>query len=201
MDDKPTPTLEEEFVPQEATPLTWAAVGRALRQAWQALPRLVEDPVYAALLLAIILIVAGVFRFTGLNWDEGQHLHPDERFLTMVENSLQWPKSWGEYWDTAINPLNPNNHNFGSYVYGLFPVVLTKFMGEMLGMTGYGAVYLVGRALSGVMDLLSILVVFLLGRRLYNARVGLVGALLGALTVLTIQQSHFFTVDNFTMFF
>ncbi len=201
MDDKPTTPIPQEDLPSEENALTWAAVGRALRQTWQALPRLVEEPPYAALLLVAILILAGAFRFTGLDWDEGQHLHPDERFLTMVENSLQWPKSWGEYWDTAVNPLNPNNHNFGSYVYGLFPVVVTKFMGELLGMTGYGAVYLVGRALSGVMDLLSIVIVFLLGRRLYNARVGLVGALLGALTVLTIQQSHFFTVDNFTTFF
>jgi hypothetical protein len=43
-------------------------------------------------------------------------------------------------------------------------------------------------------------VVFALGRRLYDTRVGLLGALLLALSVLNIQQSHFFTVDSATTF-
>jgi hypothetical protein len=39
--------------------------------------------------LLILILLAGVyFRFTGVNWDDGTHLHPDERFLTMVESSL-----------------------------------------------------------------------------------------------------------------
>ena len=51
------------------------------------------------------------------------------------------------------------------------------------------------------MDLLCVLLVFFIGRRLYDARVGLVGALLLSLTVLNIQQSHFFTVDTSTTLF
>jgi len=39
-------------------------------------------------LLIVILIAGGYLRFVGLDWDAEQHLHPDERFLTMVESSL-----------------------------------------------------------------------------------------------------------------
>jgi hypothetical protein len=63
-------------------------------------------------------------------------------------------------------------------------VVLAKFLGQLSGKTGYGGVYLAGRAMSGGMDLLSILLVFLIGRRLYDARAGLLGALFLALSVL-----------------
>ncbi|MFO7917419.1 MAG: hypothetical protein R6V13_05025, partial [Anaerolineae bacterium] len=120
-------------------------------------------------LMIAILLIAGILRFTGLNWDENQHLHPDERFLTMVENSLQWPVSFAEYLDSSVNPLSPYNHDHGTYVYGLFPVVVTKFVGEMVGETGYDGVYLVGRALNGVLDLFSIVLIFFLGKRLYDA--------------------------------
>lgn len=201
MSDRPLPRTAERDAPSSEETLTWRVLGRGLGQAWEALRQVHREPRLTLLALLAILLLAAALRFTGLDWDEGQHLHPDERFLTMVENSLRWPRSLSEYWDTAINPLNPNNHGHGTYVYGLFPVVVTKFVGQALDMTGYGRVYLVGRALSGCMDLLSIVLVFLLGRRLYDNRVGLLGALLSALTVLTIQQSHFFTVDNFTMFF
>lgn len=34
------------------------------------------------LLLALVLLVGGYFRFVGMNWDDFADLHPDERFLT-----------------------------------------------------------------------------------------------------------------------
>jgi 4-amino-4-deoxy-L-arabinose transferase-like glycosyltransferase len=46
------------------------------------------------------------------------------------------------------------------------------------------------------MDLVSIAFIFLIGRRLYDWRTGLLAALLLALAVMPIQQSHFFTMDN-----
>ncbi len=152
-------------------------------------------------LLGLILIAGGVLRFTGIDWDEGQHLHPDERFLTMVTDSLRWPTSLAQYFDTASNPLNPYNSGYGSYVYGLSPVIVAKALGELTGYSGYGGVYLAGRAMSGIMDLLSILLVFLIGRRLYDRRVGLLGALLLSLSVLTIQNAHFYTVDPTMTFY
>ena len=163
--------------------------------------RLPTRRIVVGLLLAAILLLGAGLRFVGLNWDENHHLHPDERFVTMVENSLDWPSSLGEYFDTEANPLNPYNRGFGAYVYGLLPVIVAKFVGEMTGYTGYGGVFLAGRALSGVYDLLSVLLVFGIGRRLYDYRVGLVGALLAALSVLNIQNAHFFTVDSMMTFF
>ncbi len=152
------------------------------------------------LALAAILLLGAALRFTGLDWDDGQHLHPDERFLTMVENALTWPASLSEYLDTSVNPLNPYNRGQGSYVYGLLPLVLAKALGQLTGFTGYSGVYLAGRAMSGALDLMAVLVVFALGKRLYDARVGLLGALLLSLSVLNIQQSHYFTVDSATTF-
>src|SRR3989304_4041973 len=45
-------------------------------------------------ILLIAIIAAGAYlRFVGLDWDSGQHLHPDERFLTMVSSSISSVKS------------------------------------------------------------------------------------------------------------
>ncbi|MCJ7733458.1 MAG: DUF2298 domain-containing protein, partial [Anaerolineales bacterium] len=155
----------------------------------------------AAILLILILAAGGYLRFIGLDWDIEQHLHPDERFLTMVESSLLPVDSWNAYFDTSQSTLNPNNQGHSFYVYGTLPLILVRYVADWTGSTGYGSVYIVGRALSALIDLLSVVMVFFIGARLYNRRVGIIGAAFSALAVLQIQQSHFFTVDTFATFF
>ncbi len=60
---------------------------------------------------------------------------------------------------------------------------------------------LVGRQVSALGDLLTILLIYIIAARLYNRRVALLGATFSALAVLQIQQSHFFTVDTFANLF
>jgi YYY domain-containing protein len=172
------------------------------------------------LLLILVLVVGAYFRTVGLNWDAEQHLHPDERFLTMVESALQvkecaLPKiqleacppeqihwlSLADYLDTQASPLNPVNRGYGFFVYGDFPIVVVRYVAEWLGQTGYDQVHLVGRQLSALSDLLTILVLYIIGSRLYNRRVALLGAAFSSLAVEQIQQSHFFIVDNFANLF
>jgi hypothetical protein len=59
----------------------------------------------------------------------------------------------------------------------------------------------VSRALAGLMDLGTLLLLYLLGRRLYSPAVGLLAAAFLAVTVLHIQSAHFFIVDPFLTFF
>lgn len=154
------------------------------------------------LLLAVILALAAVLRFTGLNWDEGQHLHPDERFLMMVVNDLDRPGSLAEYFDSARSPLNPRNRGFSTFVYGTLPTTLLHFAGAATGREHYGDLLLVGRALSAAFDLGTVLLCFLLGILVSRrAAGGLIAALLYAASVLAIQQAHFFVVDSFATFF
>ena len=70
-----------------------------------------------------------------------------------------------------------------------------------LNLTEYGQIHKVGRAWSALFDIVSLLLVFLIGRRLYGRRVGLLAALLLAGSVLPIQLAHFFTVDALTACF
>jgi uncharacterized membrane protein len=157
--------------------------------------------IWTIVALAAILLVGSYFRFTGVNWDSNTHLHPDERFITMVETAISLPDSIGEYFDTERSPLNPYNHGYNSFVYGTFPLFLVRWLGELLGMTGYDEIHLVGRVVSGLFDLGSVVLVFLIGRRMFGVGAGLLASLLTAGAVIHIQQSHFFTFDTFVAFF
>lgn len=152
-------------------------------------------------LFIFIILIAFFFRFYGLNWDQNTHLHPDERFLTMVETGLSFPKSISEYLDSRISSLNPYNHGNSFYVYGTFPLFLTKYVGYFLRKEGYDSIHFVGRFLSGLFDLGTVFLLFFIGKKIKDEQTGLIAAFLYGTTVLAIQLSHFFAVDTFLNFF
>jgi len=177
-------------------------------------------------LVFLVLLAGFVLRLWGVAWDQGTHLHPDERFITMVETDLKVPHSLGQYFNSDESPLSPyNREGGGGFAYGTFPLFLTKITGEVLqhqdffplnlvkdGLAkafaieaprwdGYDAIYLVGRVWSALFATGTVLVVFLTGRLLYDRRVGLLAMLLMSAAVLDIQLAHYFTVDSFLTFF
>ncbi|OJX39485.1 MAG: hypothetical protein BGO78_13315 [Chloroflexi bacterium 44-23] len=152
-----------------------------------------------ALILAVILVVGAIFRFSGLNWDEGFHQHPDERYMTMVAEQIRPVSGFSTYFDTANSTLNPLKH--GSYTYGMLPLFVTRMVAQWVNMASYDSITLVGRFLSGLFDLAAIWALYLLALRLYNRKVALLAAALFAAAVFPIQMSHFFTVDSFATVF
>ncbi len=153
------------------------------------------------LLLVLILIVAAVLRFTGLDWDNGRYLHPDERFMVMVTDDTAWPDSIGGYFDSANSPLNPYNTRHGTFVYGTFPLFLTKALGDLTGHDVYGNIHIVGRALSALSDTGTVFLVAWIARRFFGDRAGLLAGFLIAFTMLHVQSAHFYTVDAMSVFF
>ncbi|HAF62407.1 MAG TPA: hypothetical protein DCK95_08775 [Anaerolineaceae bacterium] len=154
------------------------------------------------IILMLILLLSGFLRLRGIDWDENYHLHPDERFLTLVETSITPVDSIRDYFDTDTSTLNPHNVGKTFYVYGTFPLFVVRYVAELVGETGYSQVYLVGRYLSVFFEIGVVLLVYLIAQKLFNKPfVSLLSALFYGLASLPIQQAHFFTVDTFTNFF
>ena len=178
-------------------------------------------------LLVLILLVGAIFRFTDLNWDQNRHLHPDERYMTVLASMLKSPADLRAYFDSGKSTLNPFNTDWGkSYVYGTLPLFAGRYLAEFMDQgcgdtpqaipraigsllfaddahncrqgtfTGYDDMALLGRLLSGVYDLLAVFFLFLIGKRLFGWRTGLLAAAFSSAAVLQIQLGHYFTVDS-----
>lgn len=155
------------------------------------------------LILLVYIFAAGAyFRFTGIDWGEEQHLHPDERFLLGVGSAISPVQSLAEYFDTAASSLNPHNRGNGFYVYGTFFMFVTRYIVQWVyGMSDYSEMASIGRPLSAIADLFTVWLVYLIACRLYNRRAGLLASAFYAFAVLPIQLSHFFKEDTFTNVF
>jgi 4-amino-4-deoxy-L-arabinose transferase-like glycosyltransferase len=59
------------------------------------------------ILLGLILLVAAALRFTGLDWDDYQHYHPDERYIVWVATSIEPPREWRGAFSPQASTFNP----------------------------------------------------------------------------------------------
>lgn len=160
---------------------------------------------FGAALLGVVLLAFGL-RYYGHQWDLGQMLHPDERYLAMVAIKLKPPESLGEYLDPKRSTLSPYNHEEKDFVYGSFPLTLHKLVFTSATKSFYKSFVFRGRVLSAIADTITTGLIMLLVwhlRTLHTLSHWVVplSGLLYALAVLPIQLSHFFTVDSFTVCF
>ncbi|NTU75519.1 MAG: phospholipid carrier-dependent glycosyltransferase, partial [Anaerolineaceae bacterium] len=85
---------------------------------------------------------------------------------------------------------------------GTLPVFVVRGIGDQLGQVGFGEIELVGRYVSATFDVFTVLLVYLITKRLYKKNwVALLASSFAAFSVLPIQQAHFLTVDSFANFF
>jgi YYY domain-containing protein len=151
------------------------------------------------ILLLGVLLVGAYFRFSGSAWGDLQFQHPDELFLTSVTYNLQPVHSLSEYFNTATSTLNPNNTGASFYVYGTLPIFIVRGLADLTHQLGN--LQLFGRQMSALTDLATVALLYFMVKRLYGPRVGILAAMFSALAVMQIQQSHFYTTDNFATFF
>src|SRR3954470_22546861 len=99
----------------------------------------------AAALLGIV-VFGGWLRLSHSNWDSSRHLHPDERYLTVVGSTIRWPSSPWQYLAVHHSPLSPYRTTSGrDYLYGQVPLFAGKLFATTLGEDDYGQLNIAGR--------------------------------------------------------
>lgn len=196
---------------------------------------------WQAVLLGGILLIAAALRFTALDWDDYQHYHPDERYITWIATTIEIASSPAgkPFWDPAGSTFNPfywpeNAASEGievlqgqprSFAYGHLPLYLgvaatrlaewvgpglsrlfpdsffTRDILNTAGLIEFRHLTAVARALTALVDVGTVLLVFWIGKQLFGSPAGLLAAAFLALNVMHIQLAHFFIVDPYLTFF
>lgn len=135
-------------------------------------------------------------------------------------NPYHWPP------DAASAGIETPQDETRDFAYGHFPLYLgviatrlVEWMGPVIrplfspdsflaadllngrGMVEFRHLTVVTRVLTALIDVGTVLLVYLLGRRLYEPAVGLLAAAFLAVNVMHIQLAHFFTTDPYLTFF
>ncbi len=144
-------------------------------------------------LLILITIIAGIFRFYNLNWDQKSYFHPDERNIANAVTKIHF-----------FDALDPQ-----FFAYGGLTIYLDRATGELINLlthetiwtSDWGNIDMIGRSWSAFFSTLSILPLFFLVKRLFDKRTALFSIILYAFTVTLIQSAHFGTTESILALF
>jgi 4-amino-4-deoxy-L-arabinose transferase-like glycosyltransferase len=136
------------------------------------------------LYLFLILALAYVLNGLGIWWEPGQ---PDE----IVYRSLPREGVWE--WHPHTFKF-PSLHLYTIRVFAILPSIVLHRAGY-IGERYWQFALFLGRGITLVMSLGVVLLTYLIGRRVFNTKVGLLGALLLASNYLFVNDAHFATTD------
>ena len=175
------------------------------------------------LLLPLILFVALGLRLYGIDWDQGHGFHPDERSIYMRSDCMynvlvkapgyaggdcitQNPEmepgfpSIGTFLDADKSPLNPHWFPLGNLLIYLI-VGVRLALEPFLDLGSLASMSYIGRSIMALADVGTVFMVYLLGKRIYDRRVGLLAAALVTFAVVHIQHAHFYRPEPLLVFF
>ena len=173
-------------------------------------------------IIITIIVIGFLIRLYGVNWDSGYYFHPDERSIYMrvdcmykvLMNSLGYldcikapPFELTEpglpsvqtFLNSDKSPLNPHWFPIGSaiiYLLLFFKIILSPFF-----TLGVYDLYLIGRPLSIIADIGSMVFIYLIAKNIFGSRAALFSLVLFAFLPTSIQHSHYYRPEPFSVFF
>lgn len=134
-----------------------------------------------------VLIVGGMLRIITPDWDAGGRLHPDEALIVNGALSVRF-----------FSNLFPGFHDyngFSVYLLRLASLIVSFVTHTPWWTETPEGMTILGRYISAVLSTFSIFLVYLVGKRMWNARIGTLAALMFTAIPLHIQLSHFYTTE------
>lgn len=145
--------------------------------------------------LLILFITIIIFRITSLNFT---YSHPDEIITLSVVDNILNNVTLDTNWKNARLPesFNYPSFNFSAYLIFSSFCVFVKNVFQLDSVSNLDFL----RFISSMLSLLNALIVFKLGRILFNAKVGLIASFLMLLNPLLYQDSLYARPEAFLVF-
>ncbi|MBI2613852.1 MAG: glycosyltransferase family 39 protein [Candidatus Levybacteria bacterium] len=141
------------------------------------------------MMVFLLILIGGFFRFYNLDWGSPFYFHPDERNIASSVLQINFP-----------NQMNPH-----FFAYGSFPIYLIYFTAFFLNLVSksqltFEQALIISRFYSAILSVLLIPSIYYIGSKLANKNVGLIAAVFCTFSVGLIQFSHFGTFEIWLTF-
>src|SRR5690606_18538556 len=113
--------------------------------------------------LFCVILVASLLRGAGQNWDGSRGWHFGEQWTVQQAVNMDLPDGLANYLDTATSRFNPRNVG-PYYSAGTFPLFAGKLVAIAQNQDSYAGLTPTYRSVSAFSDLITVGLMFLIGR-------------------------------------
>lgn len=148
-------------------------------------------------LLFLLFCFSFIIRIIGIDWDQGFLFHPDERAIFMYAYDLNFDsfKNGFEILNAEKSSLNPKWFNYGSFP--LYFLKLTTIIINPFYDLSIFDLRIPARIFSIFADSLTVIFITVASSYFMNRKWSLLVGFLASISLINIQNSHFFTTDVF----
>jgi len=148
-------------------------------------------------LLFLLFCFSFVIRIIGIDWDQGFLFHPDERAIFMHAYDLNFDslKNGIEIFNAEKSSLNPKWFNYGSFP--LYFLKLTTISINIFYDLNIFDLRIPARIFSIFVDSLTVIFITSVSSYFMDRKWSLIVGFLASISLINIQNSHFFTTDVF----
>ena len=147
--------------------------------------------------LILLFCFSFVIRIIGIDWDQGFLFHPDERAIFMHAYDLSFDsfKNGFEIFSAENSSLNPKWFNYGSFP--LYFLKITTILINIFYDLNIFQLRIPARIFSILVDSLSVIFITKIASNFIDKKWSLLVGFLASISLINIQNSHFFTTDVF----
>ncbi|OGH09737.1 MAG: hypothetical protein A2152_03955 [Candidatus Levybacteria bacterium RBG_16_35_6] len=138
--------------------------------------------------IAALLLIAVIFRFYNLNWDQGHFFHPDERNIDMAVSSIAF-----------FSEMNPKFFAYGGfsiYLYKAASLLIYFITKNSSWLYDWGSINLIGRFFSAFFSTLTIFPLYFLAKKISDRKVALLTIIFYVFSVGSIQTAHYGVTES-----
>jgi len=147
--------------------------------------------------LILLFCFSFLIRIVGIDWDNGFLFHPDERAIFMHAYDLSFDsfKNGFEVFNAEKSSFNPKWFNYGSFP--LYFLKITTIVINIFYDLNIFELRIPARILSVFIDSLSVIFITIIASNFIDKKSSLLVGILASISLINIQNSHFFTTDVF----
>lgn len=140
-----------------------------------------------------IVSIAAMLRFTNLDWDGNNRIHPDEALIVNGALKIRF-----------FSDMNPEFHDYNGlsvYVLRAASVGVSAVTQDKSYLETPEKMTIIGRYISAIASTLTVLFIFLLTKQFFPMMIALAAGMLVAFSLIGIQLAHFYTTDSLLVLF